>query len=106
MQTVETRLQDAVLIALENIAIHRKVSAMRSINASSGRGMDSVVLDPDQRDFSRNILSLQLTASSRKKSYTDLKIFDETRSNMTVEGVDLSVNEGNFDRQTHTHHNR
>ena len=29
---------------------------------------------------------------------------DETRGNITVEEGDLSVNERNIDRQTHTHH--
>ena len=30
--------------------------------------------------------------------------FDETRVNITVEGCDLAVNKGDFDRQTHTYH--
>ena len=45
-----------------------------------------------------------MTASSRINSHTDLKRIDETRSNFTVEGGDLLVNERNIDQQTHTQH--
>ena len=79
---------------------------MKSVNASSGHEVGSVVLDPDQRDFSGNIEGLQMTTSSRTNSHTDLNRIDEIRGNITVEGGDLLVNERNIDRQTHTHHIR
>ena len=104
MTRVETRVQDAVLTALENLVIPRVELAMKSVNASSGRRVDSVVLDCDQRDFSGNIEGLQMTASSRVNSHTDLNRIDETRGNIIVERGDLLVNERNIDRQTHTHH--
>ena len=71
---------------------------MKADNASSGHGVGSVVMDPDQREFSGNIEGLQMTASSRKNSHTDLKRLDETRSNITVEGGDLLVNERGTER--------
>ena len=46
-----------------------------------------------------------MTASSRINSDTDLSRIGETCGNITVEGVDLLVNERNIDWQTHTHHN-
>ena len=56
------------------------------------------------RRFLGNIEGLQMIASSRINLRTDLNWFDETCSNITVEEGDLSVNERNFDQQTHTHH--
>ena len=77
---------------------------MKSANASSGRSVDVNVLKPVQRDFSGNMENLQMTASSRINSHTELNRIDETRGNITVEGGDLLVNETNIDRQTHAHH--
>ena len=62
---VETRIQDAALNAKEILVIPRVELAMESVRASSGRDVDSVVLDNDGRGFSGNIQGLQLTASSR-----------------------------------------
>ena len=77
---------------------------MKSVNASSGRSVDGVVLNPDQRDCSRNVEDLQMTASIRTNSHTDLNGIDETRGSNTVDGVELPVDERDFVRQTHTHH--
>ena len=92
------------MTAIENLVIPMLELAMKSVNASSGHRVGSVVLDPDQRDFSRSIGSLQMIASSRINSHTDLNRIDETRGNFTVEGGELLVNEKNIDRQTHAHH--
>ena len=55
---VETRVQDAVLTAIENSVIAGIEPAMKSIKTSSGPDADSVVFDPDRKDFSENIESL------------------------------------------------
>ena len=55
MTTAETGVQDAVLIAVEILVIPRVELAIKSVNASFGHRVGVVVLDPDQRDFSRNI---------------------------------------------------
>ena len=47
MTSVETRVQDVVLTAIENLVISRVELAMKSVNASSGRGAFNIVLDPD-----------------------------------------------------------
>ena len=60
-------------------------------------------MDPDRKDFSVIIENLQMTAASRINSHTDLNRFDETRSNITKEGSDLSVIEKNIHRPTHTY---
>ena len=104
MTTVENRVQDAVLTAIENIVIARVELAMKSANACSGLSVDVNVLAPYQRDFLGNIEDLQLTASNRINSRTDLIIIDETRGEIIAEGDDLLLNERNIDRQTYTHH--
>ena len=71
---------------------------MKSANASSGSGVDSLVRDLDRRDFPGNIEALQMTASNRINSHTDLNRNDETRGSFTVEGGIFSVKERNFDR--------
>ena len=73
MTTVETKVQDAVLTAIESLVIPRVELTMKSANASSGRSPDGNLLEPDQMDFSGNVEGLQLTASSRINSHTDLK---------------------------------
>ena len=66
---------------------------MKSVNTSSERSVDSNVFEPDQGDFLGIIEGLQMTASSRVHSRTDLNRIDETRGNFTVEEGDLLVNE-------------
>ena len=104
MTTVKTTVQDAVLTAIENIVIPRVDLVMKSANASSARSDDGNVLEPDQKDFLGSIEVLQMTASGRIHSRTDLNGIDETRCNITVEKGDLLVNKRNSNRQTHTHH--
>ena len=78
MTTVENRVHEAILTAMESLVIPGVEIAIKSVNASSGRDADSVVPDPDQRDFSGNIESLQMIASNRINSNTDLNKIDET----------------------------
>ena len=61
-------------------------------------------MEPYQRDFSGNIEGLQMTASSKINSHTDLNRIDETRRSIFVEGGDWLVNEKSIDRQTHTYY--
>ena len=105
MTSVETKIQDAVLTAIEIFVIPRVKFAVKPAIAPSGRSVDGNVLELDQRDSSVNIEGLQLTASSRINSHTHLKKIDETRGDVTVEKGDLLVNQKNIDRQTYTHHN-
>ena len=91
MSTVETRLDDAILIAMENLVILSEEIAMKPVNAFSGRNTESIVLVPDQRDFSGSIESLQMTISIRINSTANLIRIDEIRDNITIEVGDLSV---------------
>ena len=46
MKTVETRVQYAVMTAIENLVFPRLELATKSVNASSGHKVVSVVSDP------------------------------------------------------------
>ena len=71
VRTVETRVQDAVLAALERLVFSMVELAMGPANASSGRSVDGNVLELDQKDFSSNVESLQMTALSKINSRTN-----------------------------------
>ena len=60
--SVEKRVQGSALTEIENLVIPRVELAVRSVNVSTGCGMDNAVLDPDQRDSSGTVESLQMTA--------------------------------------------
>ena len=51
MATVEIRVQDAVLTAIENSVNRRVELAIKSANASAGRIADGNKLKPGQRGF-------------------------------------------------------
>ena len=105
MTTFEARVEDEILTASENLVIARAELAMESVNASSRRDVDIVVPDPERRIFAANIKGLQMTASTRRISNSNLNKINETRCNFTVNGTDLSVSIRKFDRRTYTHHN-
>ena len=50
VDTVEVRIQNAILTAIENIAAPKIELAIRSINASSGRDATSVSANSDRRE--------------------------------------------------------
>ena len=104
MKSVETRVQDAVLTAIDIAVIPTVKLAMKSTNAHSEWSVDGNVLEPDQREFLGNIGGLRMPGSSRINSHTDINRIDETRGNINVEEGDLLVNEKNIDRQTHGHY--
>ena len=95
MTMVKTRVQDAILTAVENFVIPRVELTMKSVNTSSGRQVDSVLLAPDRRDFSGSIECHQMTTQSRVNSDTDSNRIDETRD-ITVQGDDSLINEQKY----------
>ena len=66
IRAVESRVQDGVMIAIENIVIRRVELALKSANVPSWRSVDGSVMDPYQKDFLAVIEGLQTTDSSRK----------------------------------------
>ena len=104
MTSVESRVKDAVLTAIENLVISRVELALKSANAHSERSVDGNALESDQNDFLGGIEGLRMTASNRLHSHMDLNRIDETRGNITVEERGFLVNEKNHDRQTNAYH--
>ena len=100
VDTVEDRIQNAILFAIENIVAPKIELAVRSINASSGRDATSVSVNSERVE-----VNASLENASRNNDTLDVSnVNDETRRNIPDEVSELSVPVTHFDRQPHTHH--
>ena len=104
VNTVEDRIQNAILTAIDNIIAPKIELAIRSINASSGRDVASVSVNSERRE-QVGIRAPFESASGSNDTLGVSKVNDETRNNFADEVGELSVPETHFDRQPHTHHN-
>ena len=103
IDTVEDRIQNANLTAIDNIVAPKIELAIRSINASSGRDVTSVT-EKSERGEHVGINASFKNASGYNKILRVSNVNDETRHNIQDEVSELSVPETHFDRQAHTHH--
>ena len=104
VDTVEDRIQNAILTAIDNIVTPEIELAIRSINASSGRDVTSVSANSVRRE--RVGINASFENASRNNDTLDVSnVNDETRHNIPDEVSELSVPETHSDRQAHTHHN-
>ena len=101
--TVEGRIQNAILTANDNIVAPKIELAFRSINASSGRDGFSVSANSERREHVGINASFE-NACRNNKTLGVSNVKDETRHNIPDEVSELSVPETHFDRQPHTHH--
>ena len=104
VDTVEDRIQNAILTAIENIVAPKIELAIRSTNASSGRDATSVSANSERREPVGINASFE-NASKNNDTLDASNVNDETRHNNPDEVSELSVPETHFDRQAHTHHN-
>ena len=104
IDTVEDRIQNAILTAIDSIVAPKIDLAIRSINASSGRDVTSVSANSERREQVGINASLE-NASGNNNTLGVSNVNDETRHNIPDEVSELSVPETHFDRQPHTHHN-
>ena len=103
VDTVEDRIQNAILTAIENIVAPKIELAIRSINASSGRDATSVSTNSERRE--RVGINASFENASKNNDTLDLSnVNDETRQNNPDEVSELSVPETHFDRQPRIHH--
>ena len=103
IDTVEDRIQNAILTAIDYIVAPKIELAIRSINASSGRDVTSVSANSERKE--RVGLNASFENASRNNDTLDLSnVNDETRHNIPDEVSELSVPETHFDRQAQTHH--
>ena len=103
VDTVEDRIQSAILTAIDNIVAPKIELAIRSISASSGRDVTSVSVNSERREHAGINASFE-NASGNNDTQVISKVNDETRQSITEEVSELSVPETHFDRQPHTHH--
>ena len=104
VETVEDRIQNAVLTAIDNIVAPKIELAMRSgINTSSGRDVTSVSANSERREHA-GINAFFGNASENNNKLNTTNENDETRRNIHDEVSELSVPGTRFDRQPHTHH--
>ena len=103
VDTVEDRIQNAFLTAIDNIIAPKIELAIRSIYASSGRDVASVSVNSERRE-QVGISAFFESASGSNDTLGISKVNDETRKNFADEVSELSVPETHFDRQSHTHH--
>ena len=102
VDTVEDRIQNAIL-TISNIVAPKIELAIRSINASSGRDVNSV--DCKLRTWEHVGINASFeNASGNNNLLHILNVNDETRHKIPDEVSELSVPETHFDRQAHTHH--
>ena len=102
---VEDRIRNAVLTAIDNIVAPKIELAIRSINASSGRGVTSVLANSESRE--RTGANTSFENASENNNENRLSVTNEndgTRCNIQDEVSELSVAGTHFDRQPHTHH--
>ena len=103
VDTIEDRIQNGILTAIENIVAPKIELAARSINASSGGDATSVSVNSERRE--RVEVNASLENASRNNDTLDVSnVSDETRRNIPDEVSELSVPVTHFDRQPHTHH--
>ena len=101
--TVEDRIQNAILTAIDNIVPPKVELAIRSINTSSGRDVTSVSANSERREHA-GINAFFENASENNNKLNTTNGNDETRQNIHDEVSELSVPGTHFDRQPHTHH--
>ena len=103
VDTVEDRIQNAILAAIDNIIAPKIELAIRSINASSGRDVTSVTANSERGERVGINASFE-NASENNNTLRVPNVSDETRLYIPDEVSELPVPETRFDRQSHTHH--
>ena len=102
VDTVEDRIQNAILTAIDNIIVPKIELAIRSVNASSGRDVASVSAHSERREYTGNNASLE-NASENNDTLGVTNINVETRCSFR-DGVNgLSTRGTQFDRRSPTH---
>ena len=103
VDTAEDRIQNAILIAIDNIVTPEIELAIRSMNASSGRDATSVSASSERREHVRINAPFE-SASGNENALGVSNVNDETRHDIPDEVSELSVTGTRFDRQPQTHH--
>ena len=103
VDTVEDRIQNAILTAIEIIVAPKIELAIRSIKASSGRDVTSVAANSERGELVGTNVPFE-NASGNNNTLHVSNENDETRHNIPDEVSDLLVPETHFAQQAQTHH--
>ena len=103
VDTVEIRIQNAIVTAIDDIVAPKIELAIRSINASFGRDAASVSANSERSEYVGINTSFE-NASGNNNTPGVSNVNDETRHNIQDKVSELSVPETHFNRQAHTHH--
>ena len=96
VDTVEDRIQNAILTAIENIVAPKIELAIRSINASSGQDATSVSASSERKE--RVGINASFDNASKNNGTLDVSnVNDETRHNIPDKVSELSALEIHFD---------
>ena len=100
VDTVEDRIQNALLTAIDNIVAPNIELAIRSINASSGRDVTSASVNSELREHVGINTSFE-NASENNNVLHVSNVNDETRRDFPDEVSELSVPGTRFDHKYH-----
>ena len=103
VDTVEDRIQNAILTAIGCMVAPKIELAIKLINASSGRDAITVAGNSERGEFAGVNASFE-NASGNNNILHVSNVNDETRNRIRDNVSEFSVPEIRFDRQTHTHH--
>ena len=104
VMTVENRIPDAIMTAIDKVVIPRVEMAVKSITGPTGHELKSEVQNPDRRDFLGNIRNTPLMSASIWLDLdNELDRNDETRNNEDFEEGDFPALRPNYDRRAHAH---
>ena len=103
VDTVEDRIQNAILTAIDNIVAPKIELAIRSINASSGRDVTSVSANSELREHVGINASFE-NASENNNTLGVTNINDEPPHSFQDEVSESLVQGTQFDRRSHAHH--
>ena len=104
IDTVNDRIQNAILTGIDIIVAPENEQAIRSINASSGRDETSVSANSEGSEHVGINASFE-NALGNNNALDVSNVNDETRHSIPGDVNELLVPETHFDRQPHTHHN-
>ena len=102
VDTVEDRIQNTILTAVDNIVTPKIELAIRSINASSGWDATSVCASSERREHMGINASFE-NASGNRNTLGVTNLNDEPRHNFQDEVSESPVPGTQFDRQSHAH---
>ena len=103
VDTVEDRIQNAILIAIDSLITPNIELVIMSKNASSGREANSVMASSEHGEHI-GITAPSENVSERNNTLHVLNVNDDTQNIFPDEVSELSIPGTHFDRQPHTHH--